>query len=302
MPATAIMIGNFDGVHVGHVQLIRTARAVVGEDGRVVAFSFDPHPISVLRGHAPGRLTTFAERQRLLEDAGIDEVVALNPTRQFLSQEPEQFLASIIVPHQPAAIVEGPDFRFGKRRSGSVETLRELETKYGYRTIVIHPVELPLVDQSLVRVSSTMIRWLLEHGRVRDAGVLLGRPFELVGPVISGDRRGRSIGVPTANLDHGDHLLPANGIYAGRARREDDGRWYPAAISVGTKPTFGDQPRICEVHMVGYDGPHDDYHWTMRVRITDWLRDQIRYGDVDALTAQLDCDIARTRTLHTGAG
>jgi riboflavin kinase/FMN adenylyltransferase len=294
-PPVAITIGNFDGVHVGHVQLVRVARAAVGESGRVIVLSFDPHPMKILHGVAPGRLTSMRERSARLRDAGADQVVALNPTPQFLNQEPEEFLTSIIDPYAPNVIVEGPDFRFGHRRSGDVQTLRELEARHAYRTIVIDPVEMALTDHSVVRASSTAIRWMLERGRVRDAAILLGRPFELVGPVVAGDRRGRRIGVPTANLDHDDHLLPGDSIYAGAARREDGDRWYPAAISVGTKPTFGEHPRVCEAHLVGYDGPLDDYGWTMRLRVNDWLRDQVRYPDVDQLVDQLSRDIDQAR-------
>ncbi|MDY7109698.1 MAG: riboflavin kinase [Planctomycetota bacterium] len=292
----AITIGNFDGVHVGHVQLVRTARSIVSDDGRVVVLSFDPHPITVLRGGDPGRLTTFAERTRLLKEVGADEVVPLNPTPQFLSQEPEQFLTAVIDPYRPGVIVEGPDFHFGRGRAGSVQTLRELEGKHGYRTVVIDPVEIALTDQKLVRVSSTMVRRLVEWGRMRDVILLLGRPYELIGPVVEGDRRGRSIGVPTANLDHIDHLLPGDGIYTGVGCLPD-GRRFPAAVSCGTKPTFGEHPRLCEAHLIGYDGPLDEYGWTLRLQITDWLRDQIRYDDVDLLRAQMSRDIARAGAL-----
>ena len=294
----AITIGNFDGMHIGHVQLVRTARSIVGDDGRVVVFSFDPHPVTVLRGGDPGRLTTFAERTRLLKEVGADEVVALNPTPRFLGQEPEEFLTTVIDPYRPGVIVEGPDFHFGRGRAGSVQTLRQLESKHGYRTMVIDPVEVALTDQSLVRVSSTMVRWLIERGRVRDVALLLGRPYELIGPVVEGDRRGRAIGVPTANLDHVDHLLPGDGIYVGSGRLPD-GRGYPAAISIGTKPTFGRHPRLCEAHLIGYDGPLDDYGWTLRLQITDWLRDQIRFPEVRQLSEQMQRDIARAEAFCT---
>ncbi len=294
--STAIIIGNFDGVHVGHMQLVRVARSVVGDDGRVIALSFDPHPLTVLRGSDPGRLSTMPERTRDLRRAGADDVVALEPTVAFLHQEPEEFLTTIIDPYRPDAIVEGPDFRFGRDREGTVQTLRTLESRHGYRTIVIDPVEMPLTDHSIVTVSSTMIRWLLQRGRIRDAAMLLGRPFELSAQIVPGDRRGREIGTPTANLDHDGRMLPADGIYVGAGRREDD-RWYPAAISVGTKPTFGNRPRACEAHLIGYDGPLDDYGWTIRLEITDWLRDQIAFPGVKLLTEQLKRDISRAKEL-----
>jgi len=295
-PHVALTIGNFDGVHLAHVQLVRVARAAVGDDGHVIVLSFDPHPVTVLKGRQPGRLTTFPERARLLEDAGADRVVALKPSRAFLNQDPEQFLTAVIDPYRPKVIVEGPDFHFGRGRSGSVRTLRELESNHGYRTIVIDPVELPLTDHHLVRVSSTTIRWLIERGRVRDAAALLGRPCALAGEVVRGDGRGRDIGVPTANLDHVDRLLPGDGIYAGRAT-SPEGRWHAAAVSVGTKPTFGNHPKLCEVHLIGYDGPVDHYGWTLRLQITHWLRDQLRFTDIDALAAQLKRDLSRAESL-----
>jgi riboflavin kinase/FMN adenylyltransferase len=201
--------------------------------------------------------------------------------------------------------VEGSDFQFGRGRGGSIATLRVLESAHHYQTIVIEPVDAALSDQSLVRVSSSMIRWLLGHGRVRDAALLLGRPYELISKVVSGDKRGREIGMPTVNLAPNECLLPADGIYAGYAivanHHSDAGRRgngeisYPAAISVGTKPTFGEHPRVCEAHLVGYDGPLDDYGWTLRLQFTDWIRDQLKYERVDLLIDQLKRDIERVR-------
>jgi len=295
---TAITIGNFDGVHLGHVQLVRIARAAVGDDGRVVVLSFDPHPSSVLReGDVPGRLSDFAERTHLLRDAGADEVRRIQPSRSYLNQPPEEFLSALIDGHHPQVIVEGPDFRFGRGRTGSVDTLKEHSQRLGFRSIVIAPVEIALSDQSVIRASSTMIRWLLRRGRVQDAGAILGRPYELTSRVIPGDRRGRNLGVPTANLDGVETMLPADGIYSGTALREDGSAW-PAAISVGTKPTFGQSSRVCEAHLLGYDGPLDEYDWTIRVRFHDWVRDQLAFASVDQLVAQLQRDIAQVRQMN----
>ena len=293
----AITIGNFDGVHKGHQALVHAARDAVGPGGSVVVVSFDPHPISVLRPDmTPGRLTTFAERAELLRELGADGVVAMEPRPQLLSEPPEQFVEQMVERYHPRYIVEGPDFRFGHNREGSDETLRQLEGRCGHKTIVIEPVEAVLMNQNVVRVSSTMVRWLLQRGRMRDAAALLGRPFEIAGEVVPGERRGREIGVPTANLDHVDRVLPADGIYVGYAIRPGGAR-FPAAISVGTKPTFGDHPRTCEVHLIGYDGPLEDYGWTLRVRIDSWLRDQIRFDRVGLLMRQLRRDIARAEAL-----
>lgn len=290
----ALSIGNFDGVHQGHAALVSAARAAVGDAGRVVVLAFDPNPMAILRPAAtPARLSTFAQRDRWLKAIGVDEVVRLEPTREFLQQSPEQFMRWSVDRWRPQAIVEGPDFHFGKARAGTIDTLREFESHFGYRAIIVEPVEVALVDQSVVKVSSSLARWLITHGRVRDAATLLGRPYAIEAVIARGDQRGRTIGFPTANLAGFTNLLPADGIYAGLAER--DGRTWPAAISVGTKPTFGEHPRTCEAHLLDYDGPVDDYGWNIRLRFTRWLRDQLKYDDVAALIAQLHRDIAATR-------
>jgi riboflavin kinase / FMN adenylyltransferase len=291
----AITIGTFDGVHVGHAALVRAARGEVGESGRVVAVAFDPHPAAVLRPQcAPPRLALAEQKRQWLRDAGADHVELVEPTAEFLAQSPEEFMAWLADRFAPAAIVEGADFRFGRARAGTVGSLRAMERTYGYRTVIVDPVEVALSDQALVRASSSIARWLLGHGRVREAAIVLGRPYELRCPVVAGDRRGRDIGVPTANLDHGELLLPMDGIYAGSAVLPS-GRRVPAAISVGTKPTFGRHPRVCEAHLLDYDGPVDDYGWMITLRLERWLRDQLVYADVPRLLAQLQRDIAATR-------
>lgn len=294
---TAITIGNFDAVHVGHAALVAAARAAAGDDGRVVVLCFDPNPLTVLRPDAaPPRLTTFAQRQRFLRDLGATDVVRLEPRREFLQQTPKQFLAWCVERWQPAAIVEGADFRFGRGRAGSIATLRETEPRFGYRTIVVDPVDVALSDQSLVQASSTLARWLIAHGRVIDARIVLGRPYEIDAQVASGDKRGRMIGFPTANLAAPPQMLPADGIYSGQAWRDDAGPW-PAAISVGTKPTFGSSPRTCEAHILDYDGPVDDYGWNIRLQFTHWLRDQLTYDSAETLIEQLHRDIALVRSI-----
>ena len=291
----AITIGNFDGVHVGHVRLINEARKAVGPDGLVTALAFDPHPSTVLRPNATAkRLSTFDRRRQWLAEAGADEVVQLQPTTELLSLEPADFLAWIASEYRPDLIVEGNDFRFGRARAGSAQTLRQHEPTHGYRTIIIPAVQATLSDHSVVRASSSVLRWLLINGRVRDAAILLGRSYEIRAAVVPGDRRGRDLGVPTANLDHGDCLLPADGIYCGTATGPD-GQRYTAAISVGTKPTFGFNPRVCEAHLIDFAGRVDEYGWTIELQFDDWLRDQLAFKQVDLLTKQLQRDIQRSR-------
>lgn len=301
MAQRAITIGVFDGVHLGHRALVAAARAAVG-DGHVTALSFEPHPMRVLRPEqAPAQLSSFAQRARWLAEAGADEVVALEPTRELLHMEPRAFLEHLMQEYRPDVIVEGRDFRFGHDRAGSVETLTECRT-LGYRPVIVDDVVATLSDRSSVRVTSTLVRWLLARGRVRDAALLLGRPYEITGTVVTGDQRGgRQLGVATANLDHRPYLLPADGIYCGHARRDGGGQVYPAAVSIGTKPTFGSHPRVLEAHLIGYEGP-DDYGWTLHLALGDWLRDQIAFSTVDLLIRQIEGDIEAVRKWSASGG
>jgi riboflavin kinase / FMN adenylyltransferase len=291
----AVTIGAFDGVHRGHAALLRAGRNAVGPRGRIIALAFDPHPLTVLRPTAvPARLTTFEQRTRLLLQAGADEVVRLQPTPEVLQQTPDAFIEWCVRQWQPSAIVEGPDFRFGRARAGSIDTLRDLESRFGYRTIIVEAEDIALADQTLVRASSSLVRWLLERGRVQDAAAVVGRPYEIQANVVAGDKRGRTIGFPTANLDEVQQMLPADGIYAGIARGDAQREWL-AAISVGTKPTFGQNPRTCEAFLLDYDGAVDEYGWEIAVRFTHWLRDQLTFASIDGLIEQLHRDIAEVR-------
>ncbi|MHC4908957.1 MAG: bifunctional riboflavin kinase/FMN adenylyltransferase [Planctomycetota bacterium] len=297
---TALTIGNFDGVHGGHGALVRSARSAVGAAGRVVALVFDPHPMTVIDpSRAPGCLSAFGQRVEWLRAVGVDEVIRLEPTRDLLGQSAEAFLDSVVAVYGPDFIVEGPDFRFGRGRRGTVETLVRFGAEHGFETIVIDPVEASLLDQSLVPVRSSTVRWLVERGRVADAARLLGRPLTLRGTVEQGDQRGRELGFPTANVNT-SLLLPADGIYAGSAAGPN-GVVYPAAISIGVKPTFGERPRACEAHLIGYDGPVGEYGWTIDLCFADWLRDQVAYDGIEPLLAQIDRDIEATRDILGGA-
>lgn len=293
---TVVTIGNFDGVHVGHAALIAHARALAGERGRVIAMAFDPHPLARLRPHAaPARLSTFAQRREWLRAAGADDVALLAPTDDLLALAPEAFVERVVRDWAPVAIVEGPDFRFGKGRAGDVGTLARLGAQRGFACEVVQPVEATLSDQTVAPASSTLARWLVARGRMRDASAVLGRPYEMVGAVVRGDRRGRTIGCPTANLES-ELLAPADGVYAGSGRLAD-GRIFPAAVSVGTKPTFGASACAVEAHLIGWAGPLDEgtpeYGWELRLSIGHWLRDQARYDSVDALVEQIARDVSR---------
>ena len=301
-PAVAVTIGAFDGVHLGHAALVRAARDIVGDRGRVIALCFDPHPLSVLRPEAaPARLSTFRQRSHWLRESGADAVMPLEPTDELLGQTPREFLGWVATEHAPTVIVEGRDFRFGRGRAGSIETLEDLAPTLGYRTIVVDDVEGTLPNGSVVRITSSLVRWLVGAGRVRDAARLLGHPYVVCGPVVQGDGRGGAdLGMPTANVDP-CQILPGDGIYTGLAMGPD-GRRYPAAISVGTKPTFGENPRVCEAHLIGLGPQADEYGWTMRLEFHDWLRDQIAFDGIDRLVEQMRRDVARVREAMGTAG
>jgi riboflavin kinase/FMN adenylyltransferase len=195
---------------------------------------------------------------------------------------------------RPAHLIEGSSFNFGKDRHGTIARLCEWSAGTGVSLHVIDGVSIPLLDLQIVHVSSSIIRWLLANGRVRDAAICLGRAYLLEGVVIEGHHRGRSIGIPTANLRCDDQMIPADGVYAGRC--EIDGALYSAAVSIGKTPTFGDEPRQVEAHLIGYDG--DLYGRTIHVALLDWLRDQIRFPGVDRLKAQIALDVSTAAGLR----
>lgn len=294
--ATAVTIGNFDGVHLGHAELVRRARA----HGRVVALVFDPHPLSVLRPDAaPARLMPFERRAEILRAMGADEVERLEPRPGLLNESPAQFIGWVFERFAPTLIVEGSDFRFGKGRAGDGRVLTELCAARGARAEIVEPVTVSLSDQSIVTASSTIVRWLVARGRADDAARVLGRPYELIGEVVRGDRRGREIGFPTANLRFDPPaLLPADGVYAGAAALAD-GRRMPAAIHVGPRATFDRAERTVEAHIPGWAGPLAEggveYGWPLRLEFTAWLRDQARFDSVASLIAQIERDVARAR-------
>lgn len=312
--SSVLTIGTFDGVHLGHQSLVARAAAIGAKSGtpagprpRIIVLAFDPNPIENLApGKAPARLTTWAQRERHLLAAGADEVVKLEPTRELLAMPAAAFVEHLVRDYRPTAIVEGADFRFGAKRAGDVTLLRELGKAHGFEVHVVDQVEVPLTDHTVAPARSTMLRWLIEHGRVGDAACLLGRPYAMAGTVVRGDRRGRTIGFPTANLNS-PCLAPADGVYAGRATLPD-GRILAAAISVGTKPTFGTHARAVEAYLMDDSaGSHTsgrrrewgtidglpEYSWELELEFLTFVRDQARFESLDALLAQMDRDCRR---------
>ena len=290
-PGAVVSVGNFDGLHRGHRQILSVARDLRrGEAGAtgLAVVTFEPHPLTVLRPEAaPPRLTPPGLKRALLEAAGAEHLVVLAPEREVLDLSAEAFWAILRDDVRPSHLVEGESFSFGKGRGGNVQRLREWAAGTGVTLHVVPPVSVPLLDLRVAPVSSSLVRWLLSQGRARDAAVCLGRPYTLEGEVVLGHQRGRTIGVPTANLDCRDQLVPADGVYAGRC--EVDGTTYPVAMSIGTNPTFGDARRQVEAHLVGFDG--DLYGLTLRVELTDWVRGMWKFNGVEPLKRQMARDI-----------
>ena len=292
---TVVTVGNFDGVHLGHQHVVRRAREVADDLGipDVVAVTFDPHPIAVLRPeHAPPTLTTVETRVGLLEEAGADDVLVVPFSREVAAWSPERFVDEILVGALHAkAVVVGANFRFGYRAAGDVATLRELGVERDFVTVGI------ALDGGPQVWSSTYVRNCLAAGDVEGAAEALGRPFTVRGSVARGDRRGRDLGYPTANVPTtGMHAAPADGVYAGWLRRLDhDEGPLPAAISVGTNPTFdGERERRVESYVLDRDDL-ELYDVPVEVSFVARLRGMMRFDSVDELVETMADDVRRAR-------
>lgn len=298
---TALTIGNFDGVHIGHQAILHRARELVGVDGRVIAATFSPHPMSMLNPERmPEELEPIEQRSQRLLSAGADEVVLLEPRPELLSMSPDAFVDMMIDQHAPTLMVEGTDFHFGARRAGNVTMLEELCRLQGVGVEIVRPVVTSLSDQSEVVASSTLTRWLLAHGRVRDAAFVLGRMHELVGTVVQGDQLGRTIGCPTINLRTGS-LLPADGVYGGIAQLPDQTQAI-AAINIGARPTVQGLDRRAEAHLIRMDGSAwtlpdelDEYGWSCRIKLMSWIRDEVKFDSIETMTSQIWRDVDRIK-------
>jgi riboflavin kinase/FMN adenylyltransferase len=287
-PGTAASVGNYDGVHRGHRHILGRARSLAGPAG-VAVVTFEPHPLTVLRpDRAPPRLTPLPVKRDILAGLGVEHLVVLPPTPDVLELSAEAFWHLLRDVVRPTAIVEGEGFIFGKGRGGTMGRLRDWAAGTAVHVHTAGAVSVPLLDMHVVPASSSLVRWLLLNGRARDAAIALGRPYTLRGTVIQGFQRGRTIGVPTANLDCGEQLVPGEGVYVGRC--DIEGSTYPAAISIGRLPTFDDGVFQVEVHLVGFAG--DLYGSTLDVQLLDWVREQWKFPDVDSLKRRMAVDIA----------
>ncbi len=292
---TVVVIGNFDGVHRGHRHVVGRAREVADERALpVVAVTFDPHPMAVLRpDHAPVTLTTIEQRAALLGDAGADAVLVLPFSREIAAWSPEEFVDRVLVGVLHAgAVVVGANFRFGNRASGDVTTLTTAGLERDFS------VEGVALDGGPQVWSSTYVRTCLAAGDVAGAAEALGRPVTVRGTVVRGEQRGRELGYPTANVPvREDGGVPADGVYAGWLRRLDTGERLPAAISVGTNPTFaGQRERRVEAYVLDRTDL-ELYDVEVEVEFVERLRGMVRFDSVEELVAQMKDDVARAREL-----
>ncbi|QIG42434.1 bifunctional riboflavin kinase/FAD synthetase [Nocardioides anomalus] len=290
---TAVVIGNFDGVHLGHRRVLARARQLADERGlAVVAVTFDPHPMAVLRpDHAPTQLTTIPRRAELLAEAGADHVLALPFDADMASWAPEEFAQRVLVDTvHAAAVVVGANFRFGSKAAGDVAMLTAYGRDHGFG------VEGIPLDGGPMVWSSTYIRTCLAAGDVAGAAEALGHPYAVRGIVVQGDQRGRELGYPTANVPtDGLTAAPADGVYAGWLRRLDTGERFPAAISVGTNPTF-DGVRARRVESYVLDRTDLElYGVEVEVAFVDRLRGMVAFDSIDALIVQMADDVEHAR-------
>ncbi|MEZ5322960.1 MAG: bifunctional riboflavin kinase/FAD synthetase [Microthrixaceae bacterium] len=297
-------MGFYDGVHLGHQTLIAAVRGRASGDGlTTTVITFDRHPARVLRPQsAPLLLCDLDQKLELLAATGVDRVLVLHFDAERAKETASDFVTSVLVGAARARlVVVGEDFHFGHERHGNVALLEQMGAEHGFEVLGHHLVAADGSDaRPELQVSSTAIRRALLEGRLADANEMLGRPHELRGPVVDGDKRGRAIGFPTANVAvSAELLLPADGIYAGHLTRPD-GERLPAAVYIGSRPTFyEDRPAsLLEVHCLDWEG--DLYGEHVSVQLDHRLRPDQRFDTVEALIAQLAIDCQRASELARG--
>jgi riboflavin kinase/FMN adenylyltransferase len=286
---SAVTIGVFDGVHLGHRAIVQRLLEHAREVGLpAVVITFEPHPMAIVRPDSePAMLTTVSRRAELLAELGVDAMLVLPFTLDRSRQSPDDFVREVLVERLgAAAVVVGTNFRFGHRARGDIELLRTLGREHGF---VVDGVDL------VAGMSSTAVRDLIAQGDVEAAATGLGRPHRLAGRVVRGDARGRELGYPTANVEiAAGGAVPADGVYAGEMVVDDDR--HPAAISVGTNPTFDGTTRRVEAYVLDRDDL-DLYGRDVQIDFVARLRGMIRFDDVEALVAQMADDVERARAV-----
>ncbi|MHC4533610.1 MAG: bifunctional riboflavin kinase/FAD synthetase [Planctomycetota bacterium] len=300
-----LTIGNFDGVHLGHQEIICIARKLADQrNSELVLMTFEPHPVAILYPEkAPGVLTTMVLKKHLLARFGVDCMVILESSYRILNLSPESFVDEFLLKSsKPALVVEGEDFNFGYGRSGNVQILKELGEKFDFELVVVPGKEITLAGEQNTRVSSTLIRHLLHKGKVADAAQALGRYYRLSGRTTPGKGKGRKLGFPTANIEPVSRIIPAEGVYAGFVEIADtEQQLYqsknkiPAAFSIGRAKTFiSDHPLLVEAHILEQD-TGDLYDKYLAMDFVRFIRHQQKFDSPEQLSAQIakDCQEAK---------
>ena len=304
-----LSIGNFDGFHKGHQQIISTAIKRARElNCKMAVITFRPHPAAILRPErAPELISTFELKCNNIMEFGVDAVVAIEDSYSLLNMSPEKFVDDFLTKYiQPLAIVEGENFHFGYGRSGNIATLERLGKDRGFEAIDVELKKLRFCD-GVQRVSSTLVRDFLLDGRVEDACEAMGREFRLIGEVVSGRGIGRSLGFPTANLKPTNQIIPADGVYAGWVtigeNEKDvcgDGELLPAVYSLGRAKTFvGEKPLLIEAHILSDDQKVKDgiYKKWIAMDFAAKIRPQQRFENVEKLKEQIAKDCAAAKEI-----
>lgn len=290
----SVALGNFDGVHLGHREIIRRTVSTAHSRGfEAVVYTFDPHPRAVLNKQPEvPKITSIGEREDILRNLGVDVVILAEFTPQFALQSPLEFVDNILVEELGVAhVFIGENYRFGRNRAGTPQTLKDLGPAKGFAVHVVPPV---LVGGAVV--SSSRIRDHLAKGEIARANELLGRQFTISGEVVHGHRRGKQLGFPTANIRPVPKLRPPQGVYA--VMCELDGALFKAVMNIGHNPTFMDTQVSYEVHILDFD--RDIYGAILKVYLVDRLRQEKRFENVEALKMQIGRDVELARDLLTG--
>ncbi len=286
-----VTVGNFDGVHRGHRELLRVLKGAAAERGAVsVVVTFEPHPLKVLTPEREFRLiTTYGEKERLLAESSVDYLVVLPFTREFAACSAQSFVRDVLVGRLGMrCLVIGYDYAFGRNREGDVELLRLLGTEHGFTVQVLEQV-----GDGGIAFSSSVVRELIGRGDVRGVVPLLGRYFSVGGRVVHGFHRGKGLGFPTANIEAEEELLPGPGVYA--VKVAGDGWLRDGACNVGDNPTFQGRRITVEAHLLDFDG--DLYGQCLRVYFVDRIREERAFTSLPALQEAIAHDVARCRAL-----
>lgn len=304
---SVLTIGNFDGVHLGHQQILAAARQAADKrQTELVVMTFEPHPVAILYPEkAPGILTPLKFKSHLLAEYGVDCLVVIKDCQELLSLSPEDFVDKFLLKSiRPSLVIEGENFNFGAGRTGNVKTLHYLGEEKGFEVRVVESKEARLSIGHSVKMSSTIIRNILESGKASDASIALGRFYRLIGKIVSGHSRGRKLGFPTANMQPPGQVIPAEGVYAGYAVVADseqgvceDVEKIPAVFSVGRSSTYGgDNPLLIEAHLLAEDVGELCGKW-MGMDFVEYLRDQCKFENDAELSGQIAMDCAKAREI-----